>query len=226
MANKEMKSSHLPANWAQSDECTSYWDPPVSTVFPPCLRVYQLASFRQVTKGLLLFEVDEFRPLPRRNWGHGVHYCSVLFSRRWFLNNKKKKNQCVKQRVKVPLRTQNKPSGAGKADRGAVVDSIDCTVVTKSIKSPQLVHGAYSSSVLFSPGNNDPLKHPQSTPSGSWERMEPFKMQLFSLCPCVPTVNAVCPLWQETFPQKGIASAGVIGTTSPLCAPWRCPTRR
>lgn len=31
-------------------------------------------------------------------------------------------------------------------------------------------------------------------------------------------------VWQETSPQKGIASAGVIGTTSPLCAPWRAPT--
>lgn len=55
IANNKIKSALLPANWAQSDECTSYWDLPVSTVFPPCLRAYQLASFRQVTKRLTSF---------------------------------------------------------------------------------------------------------------------------------------------------------------------------
>lgn len=35
--------------------------------------------------------------------------------------------------------------------------------------------------------HKDPLKHPQRTPSGCAERMEPFKKQFFSLCHWVPT---------------------------------------
>lgn len=49
----------LPVNWVQSDGCTSYSGPPISTVFPPCLRIYQLASFRQISTNWLLLEVSD-----------------------------------------------------------------------------------------------------------------------------------------------------------------------
>lgn len=127
------------------------------------------------------------KPLPRRYRGDKVHYDSVLSSRYSY-------NQRVKQCVKVPILIQNKTGRSGKTDRCGVHKSMGCTVVTLCIKNTPNPFTARILLLYFSPGNKDPLKHPQSTPSGSGERMDPFKMQFFSLCPCVPIVNAVCPL--------------------------------
>lgn len=88
--------------------------------------------------------------------------------------------------------------------------------------------------LYFSPGNKGPLKHPQSTPSSSRGRMAPFKRQFSSLCPCVPTVNTVCPLCDKRPLHKRASplrewSAQLVHCARPDAPPLRAkltPTTR
>lgn len=136
-------------------------------------------------------------------------------------------SQCVKQCVRVPHLVQNKTVNSKEGGWDGGDDSIECTVVTLSRKKyPPNSFTALILLLYFSPDNKDPLKTPTVNTQRQRGKNGAFsKMHFFSLCPCVPIVNAVCPVRQETSPQKGIASAGAIGTTSPLCATLTRPTR-
>lgn len=111
---KLVKSENLPASWEQSDGCTSYWGPPVSKVFPPCLRIYQLASFVQEEankrkKKLLLFEgeLQDFSPLSCWNRCRELH---LYFH---------EQNSCAR----LPLSIQRETGNSGKRASSGLLSS-------------------------------------------------------------------------------------------------------
>ena len=88
-----LEVNFLPVNWEQSGGCTSYSGPPVSTVSPPCLWTYQLASSRA--------ENIHKRPL-----GSVSHSYPAGTRERKFILTASCYNQRVKHCVKVALLIQ------------------------------------------------------------------------------------------------------------------------